>query len=101
VPVVVIEGLLGVLIGPDVLRLTEFESFTSVCTPRATRRAISREVSPSGGKSGPARLKTANSGRPSGGPKCNGTARTFVNMRAYARRKDQPNEGVVVLLVDG
>jgi len=37
VPVVVIEVLLGVLTGPDVLRLTEFESFMSVCTPRATR----------------------------------------------------------------
>ena len=65
VPVVVIQVLLGVLIGPHVLRLTEFESFMSVCTPRATRRAISRKVSPSGGKSGPARLNTVNSGHPS------------------------------------
>jgi hypothetical protein len=97
VPVVVIEVLLGVLSGPHVLRLTEFEPSMSVCTPRTTHRAISRKVSPSGGKSGPARLNKANSGRPSGGPKCKGTARTLVKTRAYARRKDQPNEGGVVL----
>lgn len=90
VPVVVIEVLLGVLSGPHVLRLTEFESLMSACTPRTIRHAISRKVRHSVGKSGPARLKTANSGRPSGDPKFKGTAQTFVNTRAYAKRKDQP-----------
>jgi len=51
VPVVVTAVLPGVPIGPQVMRLTEFESFMSVSTPRTTRRAIFCKVSHCGAKS--------------------------------------------------